>query len=88
MFFLTLKGKPKEGAFAILNTDGEKILLFFQEKDDAERYKLLLDASDDFPELEINEYDDELIKKTIELTGYNYTIITPHDLVVPPDTFR
>jgi hypothetical protein len=87
MFFLTLKGKPKEGAFAILNTDGEKILLFFQEKDDAERYKLLLEE-EDYPEMEIIEYDDELIKKTIQLTGYNYTIITPHDLVVPPDTFN
>lgn len=87
MFFLTLKGKPKEGAFAILNTDGEKILLFFQEKDDAERYKLFLEE-EDYPEMEIIEYDDELIKKTIQITGHNYTIITPHDLVVPPDTFN
>lgn len=86
MFFLTLKGKEKEGAFAIINTDGEKVLLFFEEKDDAERYKLLLEEGD-YPEMEIIEYDDEAILRTIQITGYNYSLIKAHDLVVPPDMF-
>jgi hypothetical protein len=86
MFFLTLKGKHKEGAFAIINTDGEKVLLFFEEKDDAERYKLLLEEGD-YPEMEIIKYDDETILRAMQISGHNYSIIRAHDLVVPPDTF-
>jgi hypothetical protein len=86
MYFLTLKGKEKEGAFAIINSDDEKVLLFFEEHDDAERYRILLDE-DEYPEMEIMEYDDEFVIKTLQITGHNYTIIKPHDLVVPPDTF-
>jgi hypothetical protein len=87
MFLITLKNEKKNGAFSIINQYEEKVLLFFEEFDDAERYRILLDEQD-FPEMEILEYDDELLTKTADAVGYNYSIIGPYDLVVPPDTFK
>lgn len=87
MFLITLKGKEKDGAYAITNKEGEKVLLFFQEKDDAERYKLMLEESD-YPSMEIREYDDDIVLKTVQITGYNYSVVGPYDLVVPPECFN
>lgn len=86
MFLIALKGKEKDGAFAITNKDGEKVLLFFQEKDDAERYKLMLEEND-YPPMEIREYEDEIVLKTVQITGYNYSVVGPYDLVVPPECY-
>lgn len=87
MFIIALKNQKHNGAFSIINEKNEKVLLFFQEYDDAERYRLMLEE-DDYPEMEILEYEDELILKTVQITGHNYSIITPHDLVVPPNAFE
>lgn len=89
MFIITLedKDKDKQGAFSIINEDGEKIILFFQEYDDAERYRLLLEEQG-YPDLDIVEYEDDVVLKTAQITGHDYTIITPYDLVVPPNTFK
>jgi hypothetical protein len=87
MFLISLKDKEKESAFTLVNEKGEKVLLFFEQKDDAERYKMMLEESD-YPRLEILEYDDELMVKTAQSTGHNYTVITPYDLVVPPNIFN
>jgi hypothetical protein len=86
MFLLALKDKKKNGAFSIINEENEKILLFFEMFDDAERYRILLEEQD-LPEMEILEYDDEVLIKTTEAIGYNYTIIGPYDLVVPPKMY-
>lgn len=87
MFLLKLKNKKKDGAFSIINEDGEKILMLFQDHDDAERYRILLEA-DDYSDLEVVEYDDDLMFKMIDVMGCNYTIVSPYDLVVPPSIFN
>jgi hypothetical protein len=87
MFIIALKNQKQNGAFSIINEFDEKVLLFFQEWDDAERYRIMLEE-DDYPEMEILEYEDDLILKTVQITGHHYTVITPHDLVVPPDAFK
>ena len=42
MFLITISGKEEEGAYSVLDGDGEKALYLFEEEDDAERYAGLL----------------------------------------------
>ena len=84
MFILTVSGKEKEGAYSVEDENGIRILYLFEEEDDATRYAMMLEE-EDYPEMNILEIDDDLMIKTCELHGYNYTIITSDDIVIPPD---
>lgn len=83
MHLLAIKGKEEEGAYSVIDDDGEKTLYLFEDEDDAERYAGLLEA-EDYPEMSTVEVDDELAIKTCEMYGYNYVIITPNEFVIPP----
>ena len=83
MYLLTLKHRQDDGAYAVLNRYGEKVLFMFEEEDDAERYVMMLEEQD-YPEMNILEVEDKLMIKTCENHGYVYTIITPDDIVIPP----
>ena len=37
------------------------------------------------PELLVIEVEDEVMIKTCEVHDYQYTVITPNDIVVPPE---
>ena len=83
MFILTIAGKEREGAYSVENEDGTQILYLFEEEDDATRFAMMLE-DEDYPEMSVMEVDDEIMIKTCESHGYNYTIITPDDIVIPP----
>lgn len=83
MYILCLKGKEDEGAYAISNNRGERILLMFEEEDDAVRYAGLLEA-DDFAPLTAVEVDRDGMIEMCEKTGYEYLIVSPDELIVPP----
>ena len=83
MFILTINGKEKEGAYSVTDDEGDQILYLFQEEDDAVRYAMMLEE-DGYPEMHIIEIEDEVMLKTCELHGYQYTVITPDDIVIPP----
>jgi hypothetical protein len=83
MFILCLKDREDEGAYAVSNSIGEKILLIFEEADDAERYSGLLEA-DDFPTLIPIEVDPDSMISMCEKTGYSYMIINSEELIIPP----
>lgn len=85
MFILTLSGKEQEGAYSVTDKDGEQILYIFEEEDDADRFAMMLEERESYPELSVVEVDDDLIVKTCEMHEYNYAIITKNDLVVPPE---
>ena len=36
--------------------------------------------------MHVIEIEDEVILKTCEFHGYQYTVITPDDIVIPPTT--
>jgi hypothetical protein len=38
------------------------------------------------PEMHVIEVDNEAMIETCVLHSYSYTIITPNDIVIPPDT--
>jgi hypothetical protein len=83
MFILTINGRETEGAYSVMDDEGEHILYLFQEEDDATRYAMMLEE-DGYPEMHVIEIEDEVMIKTCELHGYQYTLITPDDIVIPP----
>jgi hypothetical protein len=87
MFILTINGKETEGAYSVLNEDGDHILYLFEEEDDAIRYVMMLEE-DGYPEMHIIEIEDEIMLKTCRMHGYQYVIITPDDIIVPPNSYH
>lgn len=85
MFILTINGKEEEGAYSVIDDEGEHILYLFEEEDDAVRYAMMLEE-EDYPEMHVIEIEDDVIIKTCKSHGYQYTIITPNDIVIPPKT--
>jgi hypothetical protein len=85
MFILTIEGREKEGAYSVIDDDGEHILYLFEEEDDAVRYAMMLEESG-YPEMHIIEIEDDVMIKTCENYGYQYTVITSNDIVIPPET--
>ena len=84
MFILTIAGKEREGAYSVVDEDKENVLYIFVEEDDATRYALQLEDRD-YPRMNVIEIDDEVMIKTCEVHGHKYAIITPNDIVIPPD---
>jgi len=85
MFILTIEGREKEGAYSVTDDEGEQIIYLFQEEDDAVRYAMMLEA-DGYPEMHVIEIEDDVMIKTCENYGYQYTVITSNDIVIPPET--
>ncbi len=83
MYLLSLKGDEQDGAYAVLNKYGEKVLFLFQKEDDAERYAMQLETEEG-KQMDIVEVDDNLAIVTCRRYNYQYTVITPNDIVIPP----
>ncbi len=83
MFLLTLKDNPNEGAYAVQNRYGEKVLFLFQEEDDAVRYAMQLNDQED-REMDVIEVDDFAAIATCRKHRYKYSIVTPNDIIIPP----
>ena len=84
MYLLTLKDRRDDGAYAVLNRYGEKVLFMFEEEDDAERYAMMLNDDEKKSELNVIEIDDGLAIMTCKRYNYKYAVITPNDIVIPP----
>ena len=85
MYILTIYGKETDGAYSVNDEDGEQILYLFDEEDDAMRYAMMLEDEGN-QDIHVIEIEDEVILKTCILNEYKFTIITPNDIVIPPDT--
>ena len=85
MYIITVHGKEREGAYSVTDGDGEDILYLFEGEDDAMRYAMMLE-DEGSPEMHVIEVEDEVMIKTCEFHDYAYTIITPNDIVIPPNT--
>ena len=83
MFLLTLKEKSEEGAYAVQDEYGDKVLFLFEREDDAERYAMQLHEQDE-AEMAIIEVDGKVAIKTCKVYNYKYAVITPNDIVIPP----
>jgi len=85
MYILTIYGKEEDGAYSVRDEDGEQILYLFEEEDDAIRYAMMLEEEGS-PEMHVIEIEDDMMVKTCEVHNYKYTVITPDDIVIPPNT--
>ena len=83
MHVITVKGMKDEGAYAVINTYGEKVVFMFKEKDDASRYAMLLMEQGD-PEMEVIPIPDHVAIGACEKSGTKYTVISKDDIVIPP----
>lgn len=83
MFLLTLSDSKEEGAYAIHNKYGEKVLILFEDEDDAERYAMQLEDEEE-AEMDVIEVDDALAILTCKRYNYKYAVVTPNDIVIPP----
>jgi len=84
MYLLTLKDRRDDGAYAVLNRFGEKVLFMFEEEDDAERYAMMMNDDEENASLNVIEIEDALAIRTCKMYNYKYAVITPNDIVVPP----
>jgi hypothetical protein len=83
MFLLTLKNKKDEGAYAVEDRFGHKVLFLFQNEDDATRYAMMLEDQEE-KIMDVIEVDDNMAIKTCKMHNYKYAVITPNDIVIPP----
>ena len=83
MYILTVTGKESEGAYSVINDDGDKILYIFEQEDDAIRYAMQLEDQES-PEMHVIEVEDDIMIKTCEMHDYKYTVVTANDIVIPP----
>ena len=85
MWLLTLKDRKTDGAYAVHDDHGDKVLFMFENQDDAERYAMMIeeDAPKSRP-MDVIEIDGELAIKTCKMYNYKYAVITPDDFVIPP----
>ena len=84
MFLLTLKDRKDDGAYAVQNKLGEKVLVLFADEDDATRYAMMIEEDEDEAEMEVIEVDGALAIRTWKMYNYRYAIVSPNDIVIPP----
>ena len=83
MWLLAEEGS-KEGAYAVQDEEGEKVLFMFEKKDDAERYRFQLEMDEETVLMDIVEVDEDVAIKACEMYNYKYTVVTANDFVMPP----
>ena len=90
MFILV--DKSNDGVYALRDQEKKKVVHIFQERDDAERYLVHLEAKPEEPKsgeykndnLRIANIDVDIVAANCKQFGYRYTIIEPDQLVIPP----
>ena len=82
MFVLT--DVESGGIYAVRTKERMKTVTVFEDRDDAERYVLQLNAEDYEDKLEVTEVDSEVIAINCNTYGYSYSVIKKDDLIVPP----
>ena len=86
MWLLTLrsdKNNREEGAYAVHNKYGEKVLFMFQKEDDANRYAMMMEDQED-SKMDVIEVDDNVAIMICKRYNYKYAVVTPNDIVIPP----
>ena len=82
MYVLTQKEDDLEsGVYAGMDEDGDHIVQFFVDKDDAITYSTLLEATGQ--SLFITETDGENIDRMCSTLGFAYNIIEPGEIIFP-----
>ena len=82
MYILTLGSDGEHGAFTVIDDNGEEMLYIFEEEDDATRFCIQLEETDENKiSVDVVEVDDEMIINVCEFNETQYSIITKNDIV-------
>ena len=82
MYLLTkTEGDLESGAFASVDDDGNPIVQFFVNKDDAIMYNTLLEAIGQ--DIHVTEIDSDIVDKFCGVMGHAYTIVDEGEFVIP-----
>ena len=84
MFVLTLANQP-DGVYSVYDEEDKRVIPIFQLEDDADRYLLQLQENISYPKMEVVEMVDHVIIDACQQRGQPFTVITPDDLLIPPD---
>ena len=84
MFVLTLANQP-DGVYSVYDEEDKKVIPIFQLEDDDDRYLLQLQENISYPKMEVVEMEDHVIIDACQQRGQPFTVITPDDLLIPPD---
>ena len=84
MFVLTLANQP-DGVYSVYDEEEKRVIPIFQLEDDADRYLLQLQENASYPKMEVVEMEDHVIIDACQQRGQPFTVITPDDLLIPPD---
>ena len=84
MFVITLKDHP-QGIYSVFDEAEIRIVPLFIEQDDAVRYVMALAEDDENPELQVMDVEPDQIINACRSQGQRYSIISPDDLIIPPD---
>ena len=84
MFVLTLENHP-DGVYSVYDEEDKRVIPIFQLEDDADRYLLQLQENVSYPKMEVVEMEDHVIIDACQQRGQPFTVITPDDLLIPPD---
>ena len=85
MYVITLKDHP-QGIYSVFDKDDKRIVPLFTEQDDAVRYVMALAEDEENPELQVLETEPDQIIHACRSQGQRFSIITPDDFIIPPDT--
>ena len=85
MYVITLKDNP-QGIYSVFDAQEQRIVPIFVEEDDADRYVMALADDEENPELEVVETEPDHIINACRSQGQRFSIITPDDFIIPPDT--
>ena len=83
MWLLTTRSEKEEGAYAVHNKYGEKVLFMFQQEDDANRYAMMMEDYNG-NSMDVIQVDDNVAIMTCKRYNYKYTVVTPNDIVIHP----
>lgn len=89
MFLITL-AEHTDGVYSVVDEEGDHVVYFFRDEDDAERYLGLLEANDSddsLPPLVVYEVDAKAGIGMCEVRGMKYLIVEPDDIVIPPRSY-
>ena len=82
MYILTRsEGSIESGAYATVDEDGDSVIQFFVNKDDAVTYITQLEALGQ--ELHITETDQDSVDKICSVLGFAYSVVEPGEIVIP-----
>tara|TARA_B100001113_G_scaffold99668_1_gene80451 strand:+ start:1908 stop:2177 length:270 start_codon:yes stop_codon:yes gene_type:complete len=86
MFIVTLQDKP-EGVYSVYDDNNNRVVPIFEQEDDADRYLEMLDFQEgiDLPQMEILEIEGQEMINACQQRGQRFLIITPDDLLIPPE---